>query len=477
MEYLAAMQRGAGSNIGRSPVDKNGQLMMMRTVHTLIWLGLALCAFFVGCRTKQSAAPPSAAPPFPVSHPVEREVTDFVDFTGRTDAVESVGVRARVTGYVEAPHFQEGTEVAKDQTLFVIDPRPYQAQYNQAKSQVAVNDASLKLAKATLARDEAVNQSAAGAVSAQQLDTDRATVLVAEAQLDAAKANMVVYDLNLKFTNVTSPISGMVSRYYYTEGNLVVQDSTLLTTIVSLDPMYAYFDLDETTLVRIRQGIVSGRIKRFQNRSDIPIYFGLQGEDGFPHQSTFNFINNVVNPSTGSISTRVQFPNPKSPEGVRLFSPGMFVRIHLPLGQPHKALLVIDRAISSDQGNKFVYVMDPKTRKLQYRRITTGPLQSDGLRAVEESTKLGEGLTKDDWVVVGGLPQVRPQMVIRPDEEPMPTLAGEVQPESPGTSPAAPSKSTAAPATTAKPPVQPPASTGAPRKNADRAASRGALLQ
>ncbi len=455
-----------------------------RVTRSSIWLCFVVLTLIGGCRTKQAAAPSSAEPGIPVSHPVEREVTDFVDFTGRTDAVESVGIRARVTGYLEKPQFPEGSEVTKDQTLFVVDPRPYQAQFDQAQSQVAVNDASLKLAKATLARDEAVNQSAAGAVSAQQLDTDRATVLVAEAQLQAAKANLEVYRLNLEFTKVTSPINGMISRYYYTLGNLVIQDSTLLTTVVSLDPMFAYFDLDETTLVRIRQGIISGRIKRFQNTSDIPIFFGLQGEDGFPHQSTFSFINNVVNPSTGSISTRAVFPNPKvfpdpkSPNSVRLFSPGMFVRIHLPIGQPHKALLVIDRAISSDQGNKFVYVMDPKTRKLQYRRITTGALQSDGLRVVEESTKPGEGLTKDDWLVVGGLPQVRAQMVIRPDEQPMPTLAGDVFTEVPGAGPAGvPKSSSAAPATTGKSPTQPPASTGAARQNAGKSAWRGALLQ
>ena len=273
---------------------------------------------------------------------------------------------------------------------------------------------------------------------------------------------MAVYDLNLKFTNVTSPINGMVSRYYYTEGNLVVQDSTLLTTVVSLDPMYLYFDMDETTLERIRQGIISGRIQRCKNRSEIPVYFGLQGEDGFPHQATFNFINPVVNPSTGSVSTRAQFANPKSPQGVRLFSPGMFVRVHLPIGQPHNALLVIDRAISSDQGNKYVYVMDPKSHKIEYRRITTGPLQSDGLRVVEESTKPGEGLTKDDWVVVGGLPQVKAQMVIRPDEEPMPTLAGELPTgEAIGALPANPPKSTAMQPAAGKSSAQPPAATGA----------------
>jgi multidrug efflux system membrane fusion protein len=404
-----------------------------------------------GCHHNE-AIPPPAAPPIPVSHPVQREVTDYVDFTGRTDAVQSVSIRARVTGYLEEMPFQEGREVAKGDTLFTIDPRPYQAQYNQAVSQVNVNEASLQLARATLARDEAVNKTAPGAVSLQQLDTDRATVLVAEAQLQAAKANRDVYKLNLEFTKVTSPIDGMVSRYFFTRGNLVIQDSTMLTTVVSLDPIYAYFELDETTLVRIRQGINSGRIQRYKDRSDIPVYMGLQGEDGYPHQGAYNFINNVVNPSTGSIATRAKFDNPKPAEGVRLLSPGMFVRIHLPIGQPHNALLIIDRAISSDQGIRFVYVLD-KDNKAQYRKVTTGALQPDGLRVIEKSTKPGEGLQPDDWVVVGGLPQVRPQMKVQPDRQPMPTLGPELPTESSGV---LPPRSPTAPAGTA-------ASTSAPK--------------
>jgi multidrug efflux system membrane fusion protein len=358
--------------------------------------------------------------------------------------------------------------VAKGDTLFTIDARPYQAQYNQAVSQVDVNDASLKLAQATLARDEAVLKTAPGAVSAQQIDTDRATVLVAQAQLEAAKANKEVYKLNLDFTKVTSPIDGMVSRYFFTRGNLVIQDSTLLTTIVSLDPMYAYFDLDETTLDRIRQGINSGRIKRYKDRSEIPVYFGLQGEDGFPHQGKFNFINNIVNPSTGSIAARAIFDNPKPAEGVRLFSPGMYVRVRLPIGQPYKAMLVIDRAIASDQGIKYVYVLD-KDSKAQYRKVTTGPLQPDGLRVIEASTKPDEGLRKDDWVVVGALPQVKPQMKIQPDQQPMPTLGGELPAESLGAPPAA----TAAPAASSAGP----AATGAKPRDSGKAASRGSMIE
>jgi multidrug efflux system membrane fusion protein len=225
-----------------------------------------------------------------------------------------------------------------------------------------------------------------------------------------------VYKLNLGFTRVESPIDGKVSRYYLTRGNLVNQDQTLLTTVVSLDPTYASFDVDEATLLRVRRAINEGRIKRPED-GKIQVFMGLQGEDGFPHQGKVDFINNQVNPTTGSITVRGVFANPLPPKGARLISPGMFVRIHLPIGQPHPALLVIDRAIGSDQGLKYVYVLDGED-KAQYRRIKTGPLQSDGLRVVE-------GLKPDDWVVVGALQQVRPKMTVRPDRIDMPTLAGQ----------------------------------------------------
>ena len=416
--------------------------MKKQTARFLPWLCLIGFGFLTGCRDKDAAPPSStSASPIPVAQPVHREITDYVDFTGRTDAIESVSIRARVTGYLVRPEkpFEEGREVKAGDLLFQVDPRPYQAQYDQAVSQVAVNAASLKLAKATLARDEAAAKLVAGAVSALQLDQDRAAVDEADAQFKAANANTEAYKLNLDFTKVTSPIAGMVSRYYYTPGNLVSQDSTLLTTVVSLDPIYVYFDMDETTLVKVRKRINSGQIKRYKDRSDIPVYMGLQGEDGFPHQGSFNFINNVVNPSTGSVSVRAKFDNKKSEKGIRLFMPGMFVRIRFPIGQPHEALLVIDKALGSDQGLKYVYVLDAE-EKAQYRRVETGPLQPDGLRVIEDyrrvengpvqqdgSRVVETGLKPDEWVVVGALQQVRPRMKIQPDKlKTMPSYASSV---------------------------------------------------
>ena len=174
---------------------------------------------------------------------------------------------------------------------------------------------------------------APGAVSQQQLDQDQAAVEEAEARVKAFETSMEVYKLNLDFTKVTSPIDGQVSRYYLTLGNLVNQDQTLLTTVVSLDPMYAYFDMDEPTLLRIRRAINEGKIKRPAGRREIPVLMGLQGEDGFPHKGTINFVNNQVNPTTGSIAVRGVFPNPKPTGGTRLLSPG-HVRAHPPADRP-----------------------------------------------------------------------------------------------------------------------------------------------
>jgi multidrug efflux system membrane fusion protein len=369
-----------------------------------------------GCQGgQQTKVAPSEAPAVPVSRPVQQQVTDYVDFTGRTDAVQAVNVVARVTGYLVKMPFPEGSEVKKDQLLFEIDPRPYQDQLRLGEAQLAASQAQYKLAELNFQR--AVKLMKQSAISQQEYDTDKASMDQAAATVQSAKANIGIYKLNVEFTRVTSPIDGRVSRYYLTPGNLVNQDQTLLTTVVSQDPMYAYFDTDEPTLLRIRRAISAGRIKPTED-GKTPVYMGLQDEEGFPHKGTINFVNNQVNPTTGSITMRGVFPNPElsgGGGGARLLSPGMFVRVRLPMGAPHQALLVIDRAIGSDQGLKFVYVVDAENR-IQYRRVTTGPLQDNGLRVITD------GLKPDDRVVVGGLQQVRPRMDVRPDETPMPTL-------------------------------------------------------
>ncbi len=383
---------------------------------------LAAWAGSVGCQKKVAQAPPAETPIVPVSRPIERTVTEYVEYTGRTDAVQSVGVRARVTGYLTKMPFDEGTEVKKGDLLFEIDPRPYQAQVDQAQSQLGVIQAQLKLAQVTYERSLSLLEK--NSISQQEVDQNKASVDEAAARLEAAKATLEVYKLNLSFTKVTAPVDGRVSRYYYSLGNLVTQDQTLLTTIVSTDPMYVYFDVEERTFQRIVEGINRGQDVTSQAQAakndqlSVPVMMGLEGEDNYPRRGNMTFINNQVNPSTGTVAVRAVFANSRPKGGTWSLIPGMYARIRLPIGEPHKALLVIDKAIGSDQGLKFVYVIDDEN-KVQYRRVTTGPLQEDGLRVIED------GVKPDDRVVVGALQQLRPKTEVKVDEVPMPTSRGE----------------------------------------------------
>jgi multidrug efflux system membrane fusion protein len=372
--------------------------------------GLLLLAALAGCRQQTQQAGPPELPVVPVARPERREVTDYVDYTGRVAAVHPVDVRPRVSGYITQAPFKEGSEVKKGDLLFEIDPAPYQAQVDAAKAQVALYEASLRLAQAELARSQRIAQREPGAISREDLERYQAQQSQAQGNVGVAKANLRTAELNLGWTRVTSPLDGQVSRYYYTVGNLVQQDQTLLTTVVSVDPMYVYWDADERTVLRVRTMINEGKIKpRLGTAQAIPVWMALEGETGYPHHGEVDFVNNQVNPYTGTIAVRGEFQNPKPQGGRRLMTPGMFARIRLPIGEPHSALLVADRAVGSDQGLKFVYVLDA-AHKVQYRRVTTGPLQDDGLRVIEE------GVGPDDWVVVGALQQVRPNMEVEPEE-------------------------------------------------------------
>jgi multidrug efflux system membrane fusion protein len=386
---------------------------------TLSALLLVAC---VGCRPTPPARSDAGPPSVPVSRPVQREVIDTVEYTGRTDAVESVGIRARVTGYLTNAPFKEGSEVKKGDLLFEIDPRPYQAQYDQALSQVRVAESQAVLGKSNLVRLQSL---AGGAASQLEQDQAKAAAGSADATLKAAEATAEVYRLNLEYSKVYSPIAGRVSRYYFTAGNLVSQDQTLLTTVVSVDRMYTYFDMDERTLHKLTVGINAGRIPPPES-GKMSVAMGIDGEEGFPHAGTVDFLNNVVNPATGTVAVRAVFPNPEPPNGNRVLRPGMFARVNLPLGRPRPALLVVDRAVGSDQGLKYVYVIDAE-KKVQYRKVTVGPLQEGGLRVVET------GLKPDDWVVVGALQQLRSQAVVSPQEGPMPT--GDAAPPAPPQTP------------------------------------------
>jgi multidrug efflux system membrane fusion protein len=424
------------------------------------WIYLLLLALCAGCK-KESPKVAERVPVVPISHPVERRVTDYVDFTGRIDAVQSVNVVPRVTGYLVQMPFEEGADVKKGELLFQIDPQPYEAQVRLGEAQVAANEAQLQLTKQNYDRAELLLKGKG--IMQQEFDQYKAAQDQALAQLNASRANLDIYRLNLQYTRVSSPIDGRVSRYFLTLGNLVNQDQTLLTTVVSLDPIYAYFDVDQRTLLRIRTAINEGKLRPRRTgpaptaaelpeeeslaaegtpgspseasslpftptpskpadspgpviaAQEIPVLLGMPGDNKYPYKGFINFANNQINATTGSIAVRGVFTNPQPPNGVRLMSPGMFVRIRLPIGEPHAALLVIDRAIQSDQGQKYVFVVNA-ANKTEYRQVVTGALQEDGLRVVSN------GLQADDWVVVGALQQFRPNMAVTTEQTMMPSF-------------------------------------------------------
>jgi multidrug efflux system membrane fusion protein len=385
--------------------------------HRIIPILLSLAALpmgaVIGCRQSEEAKEAAKLPVFAFSYPVQREVTDYVEYPGRTAAVKGEDIKARVTGYLKEVHFTEGKEVKKDAPLFTIDPRPYQAQYDQAAAQVDLFQSQLKLARANYDRDVELFKRTKGAgVSKQQLDADVAAQEQAEAQLKATKASLEVYKLNLEFTTVKSPIDGEAGRFNVPEGNLVLQDSTLLTTVQSVDPMFVYFDMDMPTYRKFQRG----RIRKGPD-GKIPIFMQLQGELDYSRPGTVDFFNNLVNPATDTLLVRAKFPNPKNENG-RELKPGMFVRVKMPISQPHDALLVIDSAITSIQGRKNLYIVDADN-KVQQLPVDIGQLQSDGLRVVQ-----GQGLNAKTRVIVGKLLQVRPKTLIEPVERAMPTYSG-----------------------------------------------------
>jgi multidrug efflux system membrane fusion protein len=371
-----------------------------------------LLAVTSGCRQAALPQESSKLAVFAVSTPVQREVTDYVEYTGRTAAVQAEEIKARVTGFLDDMLFREGAEIKKDDVLFKIDPRPYKAQYDQADAQVGLYQSQLKLAKANYERDlELFKRTKGAGVSQQALDADVAQQEQADAALKAAQASLEVYKLNLDFTTVKSPIDGQAGRFNQPRGNLIMQDSTLLTTVQSVDPMYVYFDMDMPSYRKFQGGMsqVPG--------TKIGVSMELQGEEGYPRAGIVDFFNNLVNPGTDTLLVRGVFANPKKSSG-RALKPGMFVRVKLPISQPHQALLVIDQAITSIQGRKNLYVIDDKDT-VQELPVTIGQLQTDGLRVVQ-----GKGLDAKTRVVVSKLLQVRPKMQIQPVLQPMPTYSG-----------------------------------------------------
>jgi RND family efflux transporter MFP subunit len=359
---------------------------------------VALSLWLAGCNNQQPAVQGLPAPEVTVSKPEQKDVVNWNEFTGRTAAVNLVTVTARVSGYIVDIPFKEGDIVHKGDLLFQVDPRPYQDAYDQAVGQLQQAQANHQLQDATFARQERLRET--GVIAKEDYDTALSNKNQAAAQVVSAQAVRNAAQLNLEFTHVTSPIDGRISRQLVNVGNLVQADSTRLTTIVSIDPIYAYFSMDELAALSYQRLVREGKLTS-TNGGKIPVYLQLQDETGFPHEGTIDFSDNSFDASTGTLLIRGSFPNRDG-----FLTPGNFVRVRVASSPKYNALLVADRAIGSDQDQSFVYVVDSKNIA-RLRHIKTGQL-AEGLRVVKS------GLQPEDVVIMNGIIKVRPDSPVRP---------------------------------------------------------------
>jgi multidrug efflux system membrane fusion protein len=369
-----------------SPARRLGALLLAG----IAALGLAACA------REATGSTPAPLPEVTVARSVARDVTEWDEFTGRLEPVQSVAIRPRVSGLVTEVSFEEGSLVRQGQTLFQLDPRPFQAQVDRLRAE---------LAQATVARDRAAAEKLRGerlssenAMNVEERDRRAGAAAEATAHVEAAAAMLRAAELDLGFTRVVSPIAGRVSRALVTRGNLVSGgqgDATLLTTVVSLDPIYASFDADEQAFLRYGDRVRRQAGGDIGGRRSLPITMALADEQTFPHAGTLDFLDNQLDSSTGTIRGRAVFRNPD-----HRLTPGLFVRLRLPGTAAYKGVLVEDRAVGTDLDRRFVLVVGGDG-KVESRTVTLGPLV-DGLRVVRQ------GLQPGELVVVNGLQRVRP---------------------------------------------------------------------
>jgi RND family efflux transporter MFP subunit len=361
---------------------------------------VVVLTLFSGCKPQQVAPPP---PEVSTIQPVVKEVTEWDDFTGRLEPIKSVEVRARVSGWLDSIHFKDGQVVKAGDLLFVIDPRPYQAEAERTRAELKRTEAQRNLGLQNLQRAEKLLQGST--IAQEQFDTRRNEYDIAAANVLEAQAAAKAAELNLEFTQVKAPIDGRISRRFADEGNLITggsTQSTLLTTIVPSNPLYATFDADERLVLKYTRLDLSGE-RRSSREAPNPVRIALADEKEFSHEGTMDFVDNRLDPETGTLRARALIDNSKG-----LLTPGLFVRVQLKGRGPYSAVLIPDEAIGTDQSKRFVMVVD-KEGLAQRRFITTGRLY-DGLRSVEE------GLTPEDRVIVGGLMRVRPGMPVKVKE-------------------------------------------------------------
>lgn len=369
------------------------------SIRTIIGIGLATAWVVAsGC---QKAAPPAAKPPPPTvffAIPVEQSVQEFEEFTGRTAAVMDVEVRARVSGYLDKVLFEDGADVKAGEPLFVIDDRIYQAEVARAAAAVEQAQARLARLERQAARSDELFQKKV--ISEEDHDLSMFDRDEARAALAAAKATHDLAQLNQSFTRIASPINGRISRRMIDPGNLIKADDTPLATIVSDDPIHAYFDIDERTVLRLRRLVKEGRIKASRD-ARVEVKVSLADDQEHNHRGVVDFEDNQIDAATGTLRVRLLIENPE-----RLLSPGLFVRLRFPIGEPTASLMVPEESLASDQGRRFVYVIDAEN-KVAARPVEVGVLV-DGRRAITR------GLAAGERVVVTGLQRLRKNMVVEP---------------------------------------------------------------
>ena len=354
---------------------------------------------------KQAMKPPAVL----VSEPITRRVTEYEEFTGMTQAKQTIEIRAHVSGYLDKANFTEGALVNEGDVLFEIDPRVYQAELAQADANLVQARAKADRLSLDLNRNEKLV--IRGIVSQEDFDKIRGDQKESEAGVGSARAARDRAKLNVEYTKVKSIISGRVSKRMIDVGNMVKADETPLTTVVSLNPIFAYFDVDEGTELRLRRLVLGGKLQSISDPK-MTVDLGLADEEGFPHKGTVDFTDNQLDANTGTLRMRGVFANPDG-----LLAPGRFVRVRLPLGDPHEALLVSEQAIGRDQNQKYVYVVNSEN-EVEYRRIKVGRLYN-GLREVTDGLHLGEK------VIVNGLQRVRPKTKVEQEVVDMPTPNGD----------------------------------------------------
>ena len=359
---------------------------------------LGLAALLGGCDREAVSQPAAPQPPtVSVAPAIQREVQEFEEFTARLEAPDTVEVRARVAGALEQVHFTEGQRVAKGAMLFTIDPRPFAAEVARAEAQLAAARNQAELSTSELGRAERLTS--IQGVSQQELDQLRAGVRNSRSNIQAAEAALVQARLNLEFTRIRAPVAGRISRAMVTPGNLISVGTPVLTTLVSQDRVHAYFDASEATYLKYLRLIRAGTLSS-PRTSPVQAWLGLADEEGFPHQGRIDFVDNRVNPATGSIRGRAVFDNSDG-----RFTPGLFARVKVVGSGKYQATLVAERAIGTDQTRKVVMLVG-KDNVVQPREVRPGAL-IDGMRVVE-------GVKPGELVIVDGLQRAQPGAPVTP---------------------------------------------------------------